>query len=344
MLQYPYMHTSSSEKYFLFALISIIIVLTVAIFFPFLTVVVMAAAFSVVLDPVYRWLKKNVTRNISWMASVITVIMFLILLCAPLFTIGTLVFNQTQDVYNSISESKGTNTFTQSIDIAVNKFMPNGVGFDTQGKITEVVSFLSGHITGFFTSTLKTVLMFILMIFAIFYLLKDGDEWKNGLIKILPLSAENVKKILSKLGNSINSILRGYFFIAIIQGLSVGVGFALFNVPNAALWGVVASIASFIPTIGTSIVCLPAIIFLYYTGMELQALGLLIWSVVLVGLVDNAIAPFLISKNSEISSIFILFSILGALVLVGPVGILIGPLCLTLLYTLVSIYRKDIKD
>ncbi len=338
------MQTSSSEKYFLFALISIAIILTVAIFFPFLTVVVMAAAFSVILDPVYRWLKKKVTGGISWIASVITVVMFLILLCAPLFTIGALVFDQTQDVYRSIVESNGTNTFTQAIDTAVNKFMPDGVAFNAQGKITEIVSFLSNHITGFFTSTLKTVLMFILMIFSIFYLLKDGDEWKNGLIKILPLSELNVNKILSKLGNSINSILRGYFFIAIIQGLSVGIGFAIFDVPNAALWGVVASIASFIPTIGTSIVCIPAIIFLYYTGMHIQALGLLIWSVVLVGLVDNAIAPFLISKNTEISSIFILFSILGALVLVGPAGILIGPLCLTLLYTLVSIYRKDIKE
>lgn len=304
----------------------------------------MAAAFSVILNPVYRWIKKKMTGGIPWVASFVTVLMFLILLCAPLFTIGTLVFNQTQNVYKSIIESGGTNTFTQAIDMSIDKFMPNGVVFDTQGKITEVVSFLSSHVTGLFTSTLKTVLMFILMIFTIFYLLKDGDAWKNGLIKILPLSENNAHKILSKLGSSINSILRGYFFIAIIQGLSVGVGFALFNVPNAALWGVVASIASFIPTVGTSIVCIPAVIFLYYTGMHIQALGLLIWSVVLVGLVDNAIAPYLISKNSEISSIFILFSILGALVLVGPAGILIGPLCLTLLYTLVSIYRKDIKE
>lgn len=343
MLQYSHMHTSISEKYFLFGLMSIVIILAVAIFFPFLTVVVMAAAFSVVLDPVYRWLKKKVTGGIGWIASALTVLMFLILLCAPLFTIGALVFDQTQDVYKSIVESNNTNTFTQSIDTAVNKFMPSGVTFDAQGKITEIVSFISGHVTGLFTSTLKTILMFILMIFTMFYLLKDGDEWKNGLIKILPLSEININKILSKLGNSINSILKGYFFIAVIQGLSVGVGFAIFDVPNATLWGVVASIASFIPTIGTSIVCIPAIIFLYYTGMEVQALGLLIWSVVIVGLVDNAIAPYLISKNSEISSIFILFSILGALVLVGPVGILIGPLCLTLLYTLVSIYRKDIK-
>jgi predicted PurR-regulated permease PerM len=337
------MHTSPSEKYFLFALISIVIVITVAIFYPFLTVVILSAAFAVLLDPIYRWLKKKVTGGIEWIAAMLSVILFIILLCGPLFLIGTLVFNQTHNVYDSIVQSKGSSTFTQALDISVNKIMPKGIVFDAESKIANVVSFVSDHVAGFFTSTFKSMLMFILMIFTIFYLLKDGDNWKDGFIKLLPLSENHANEILSKLGSSINRILKGYFFIAIIQGISVGLGLYIFGVPNPAIWGVAASIASFIPTIGTSIILIPAIIFLYTVGMHMQALGLLIWSIVLVGVIDNAIAPYVISKNTEVPSIFILFSILGGVALIGPVGILIGPLSLSLLYTLVSIYRKDMR-
>ena len=83
------------------------------------------------------------------------------------------------------------------------------------------------------------------------------------------------------------------------------IGFSIFGIPNGALWGVAAGIASFIPTIGTSIVCIPAIIFLYYTKMNAQALGLLVWTVALVGILVNLITPYLISNNKEISSLFI---------------------------------------
>ena len=111
--------------------------------------------------------------------------------------------------------------------------------------------------------------------------------------------------------------------------------------PNPALWGVIAGLASFIPNLGTSVVSIPAILFLYFTGMPLHALGLLIWSMFLVGTIDNILSPYIISKDTEIPSIFMLFSILGGISLMGTIGILIGPLTLSLLYSLVSIYRKE---
>ncbi len=341
MLQYPHMHTPSIEKYFLFSLLIIVTALTLAVFYPFITIIVLAAAFTVVLNPVYIWIKKHITGGIEWLASLITVVLFLIVLCIPLLGVGTLVFNQTQQAYQSMIDNKGSDTFIQMIDISVNKIMPEGFTFDTQSKISDFVSFLSKNMTGFFTSIFNSILMFMLMIFAMFYLLKDGDHWKKSLIKLSPISEENFNEIFLKLSKTINSILKGSFFIAIVQGLLVGIGLAIFGVPNAAIWGVVAGIASFVPTIGTSIIAVPAILFLYFTGMHIQAIGLLIWSVILVGLIDNLLSPYLISKNTEISSLFILFAILGGMALMGPVGILIGPLILSLLYSLVSIYRKE---
>lgn len=335
------MKTVSIEKYFLFILLTVAIIFVLAIFYPFLTVVILSAAFAVVLTPLYLFMKRRVTRGVSWMASLITVVIFVIALCGPLFIIGKIVFNQTQDAYTSLVQTENTSTLIKKIDTSINKVVPTGFTFDTHAKVASIASYLSSNVASFFASTFRTIVLFTLMILTLFYLLKDGAEWKRNLILLCPLSEENTNEILAKLDNAINRILKGSFLIAIVQGILVSIGLVVFGIPNAALWGVIAGIASFIPTLGTSVVTIPAILFLFVTGLPIHAVGLLAWSIILVGLVDNLLSPYVISKNTEIPSLFILFSILGGISLMGPVGVLIGPLALSLLYSLIAIYRKE---
>lgn len=338
------MQISSTEKYFLFVLLLLTIILALLILYPFLTMFILAAAFAVVLNPLYLWIKKHLVWNVSWIASLLTVIVFLVFLCVPLFFVGKAVFNQTQNMYYSIVESGASNDLITKIDSSINKVLPTGFIFDTHSKITELISSLSTNLAQFFSSTLNSIFMFVLMMFTLFYLLKDGEKWKNGLINIFPLSDNNINGILLDLKKSINRIFKGSFIIAISQAILAWVGLTIFGVPNAIIWAVVAGIASFIPTIGTAIVTIPAILFLFFTGMQLQALGLLVWSILLVGTIDNLLSPYIISKDTGIPSLFILFSILGAISLVGPLGILIGPLVLSLLYSLISIYKRELKS
>jgi len=337
------MITSSIEKIFFFALLAIVTIIMVAIFFPFITVLILASSFAVVLHPIYLWLNNKVTYGISWLSSFLTVTIFIIAICVPLFFIGGAVFDQTKTAYNSIVVMSNKNRSFDSLSSSINKALPKGIKVDVGAKVSELVSGVSNNVTGFFASTIKIIAMFMLLILAIFYLLKDGKEWRKSFTLICPLSEETINEIFTKLGISINQIIKGTFLIAIIQGVLAGIGFAVFGVPNAILWGVAAGIASFIPTIGTSIVSIPAILFLFATGMTSYAFGLLIWSVALVGMIDNLLGPFILSKNTQMPSMFILFSILGGVSLMGPVGILIGPLVLSLMYTLISIYRKQAK-
>ncbi len=334
------MHTTQSEKHFIFILLAIALILTIAILYPFLTVIILSAAFAVILTPIYKWLKKKL-KGISWLASLLTIIIFLVCLLVPLFLVGKEVLNQTQTVYYSIVANGGADKLIHSLDSSINKLLPEGFYFDTNSKITNFIVSLSGNFASFFASTFNSIAMLLIMVFALFYMLKDGANWKKGLISILPLSDENANKIFSNLSDSINRVLKGSFIIAIAQGVLAWIGFTIFGVPNAAIWAVVAGIASFIPTFGTSIVSIPAMIYLFVSGMQFQALGLLLWSMLLIGTIDNILSPYIISKNTEIPSLFILFAILGGISLMGPVGILIGPLILSLLYSLVSIYKSE---
>ncbi len=337
------METSKTEKNFIFFLLIIVLALTIGIFYPFLSVFIVSASFTVLINPIYLWIKKHITKNKSGVASFITVILFLAVLCIPLYFISTIIFNQAQNAYYFVSQNGNTNVLIQRIDGSINEFLPDGFTFNTYEKISNFASFLSNNIGSLFTSTFNTLLMLLLGIFTMFHLLKNGEEWKKVLIKLSPLSEENVKQLLTDLSNSINRILRGSIFIAIVQGILSWIGLWIFGVPNPALWGVLAGITSLVPNLGTSLITVPAILFLYFTGMHLHALGLLLWAGVIIGLVDNILSPYIISKDTDIPSIFVLFSILGGISFMGPIGILLGPLTLSLLYSLVSIYRKETK-
>lgn len=339
------MQTNSSEKHFLYGLLVMVLILTLAIFWPFLTIIILAVSFAVILNPIHHWINKHLTRGITWLSSLITVFLFLVVLCIPIFFVGKTVFTQAENLYYGIIDSGQTaNGLIQKIDTSINKIIPEGMHFNTYEKIATLAGNLSDNIAILFASTFKTILMLFLMLLTIFFLLKDGSYWKKNLFSLLPLSDQNIKEIFSAMKDSINRIFKGSFFIAIIQGLLMGIGLTIFGVPNAAIWGVVAGMAAFVPTVGTSLVSIPAILFLYFSGMELNALGMLIWSAIAVGTVDNILSPYIISKNTEVSSLFILLSILGGITLMGPVGLFIGPLVISLLYSLVSIYKRELKQ
>ena len=336
--------TSQVEKKFLYVLLGIIILITLAIFYPFLSVLVLAGTFAIGLSPVCLWIKKNITRDNQGIASAITVILFLVLLCIPLFFVGTTIFNQIQSIYYSIVVNGDTSTVVQIIDKTINNILPAGFSFDTHEKIIQLFSFLSSNITGFFTYTFNTIIMFILTISATFYLLKDGRKWKQNLIKLSPLSENNTEELVSNVKNSTNRILKGTLFMALVQGILSWIGFMIFGVPNPALWGVISGLATLVPVVGTSLVVYPVVLFLYLAGMHIQALGLLLWAFILVGIIDNILPPYFIAKGSEMSSLFILFSIIGGISLMGPIGIITGPLILSLLYSLIGIYKKEINS
>jgi|SRR3989344_5736476 len=336
------MQTKIIEKYFFFGLLLGTFIFTFLIFRPFWVVLVLGMSFSIVLYPLYEWFnEKHLPNSLS---SLLTVFIFTLVLCGPLLGIGTIVFNQSQDIYHLVVNNKDTGPFINSIGRSINKVLPAGVVFDINEKASNFISYISNNIANIFTTTLSAFFSFILMLLIIFYFLKDGARWKKSLIVLSPLEDKDDEKIIARLALAINAVIKGHLLIAFVQGVLMGFGLWLFNIPNPALWGMVAAVMSLIPTFGTALVSVPAIIFLFATKDTASAVGLLIWAVVVVGMIDNFLSPLIIGKNINISPLLILFSVLGGISLLGPVGILIGPLTISLLYTLISIYRNEFKQ
>jgi predicted PurR-regulated permease PerM len=336
------METKIIEKYFFFGLLAATLIFTFLIFRPFWVVLVLGASFSIVLYPIFEWFTKG--RLPNYLASFLTVIFFTIILCGPILGIGALVFKQTKNIYSSLIEKQGSYPIMDSINDSVNNLLPEGVTFDMKARVNDFVSYLSHNVASVFTSTVSAFFSFLLMLLIIFFFLKDGAKWKKAILVLSPLSDKNDEKIIEKLSIAINSVMMGNLFIALIQGVLMGIGLWIFNVPNPAVWGLVASVASFIPTIGTSLISIPAMIFLFSSGHTPSAIGLLVWAGVIVGLVDNFLSPVIIGEKINVPPLLILFSVLGGISLLGPVGALLGPLTVSFLYTLIAIYRNEFKQ
>lgn len=336
------MNSKIIERYFFFGLLLATFIFSFFILQPFWAVIVLGISFSVVLHPLHKWLTdRRVSASLS---SFLIVLLFTILLCGPLLGIGTLVFKQSKDVYQSVVSDKTSTPILDSLNDGINGVLPEGVNFDVHEKSTQFVSYVSGNIANIFTTTASAFFSFILMLLIIFYFLRDGSHWKKAIIVLSPLGDTDDKKIIDRLETAIKSVILGNLFISCLQGALMGLGLWLFGVPTPAVWGLVAAITSLIPTLGTALVSVPAVLFLFATGSTSPAIGLAIWSFIMVGMVDNFLSPMIISKRTNVSPLLILFAVLGGISLLGPIGVLIGPLTISLLYTLISIYRHEFKQ
>ena len=342
------MNDKTFQPYFLVALIAVSSVLTFFIFKPFIIVLVLALVFAVVLQPLYR----SVLRRMSaypGLASLITMLISVVCILIPLTFITVQIADEAQNLYSSITNGGGEtylNTVIKSMSDITVRYSPSLAlsGADLSASVDQYVkdglAWLVHNLGGAFGGVARLLLSLFIFLIALYYFLRDGEKLKRTIIDASPLRDTDDNAVLTRLEQSINSVIRGSLTIALIQGVLTGVGFAFFGVPNFILWGVVAAFAALIPGIGTSLVLAPGIAYLFIIGATVPAVGLLIWSVVAVGLIDNLLGPKLVGKGMRIHPLIVLLSVFGGLAFFGPAGIFLGPLCASLLFALVSIHSR----
>ncbi|MCF7865663.1 MAG: AI-2E family transporter [Candidatus Pacebacteria bacterium] len=315
-------------------------ILSALIFWPFLTPLALAGIVSILIHPVYRKVLKFLKSES--LASVVTIVLLVVLILAPLTIIANQIISEAQNLYSSVSsgESISVDFLTTKVEVAVQKYIPDFT-INTREYLSSFASWVVDRLGGIFSGTLDLVVKFALSIVALFYFLRDGEEFKKQIIALSPLSDDKDKFISVSLKSSINSVLMGSIAVALVQGILSGIGFTLFGVPNATLWGTVAGVAALVPGVGTSLVWIPASIYLYFYGSSGIWVVEILWSILLVGLIDNFLAPFIINKGVNIHPLLILFSILGGLQFFGAEGFLLGPIVVGLLFALIRIVKVE---
>jgi len=341
------MEKQKFQTYFLIVILTIAAIIAFFIFQPFLLTIILAMIFAVVFEPFHRRIGKLV-GNRPRLTALLTVLVVLLVIFVPLVFFGIQILREAGQLYSFFLTSGGVSNLSSLGNSWIDKiqgFLPNSqrIVFNFDLYLKQGLEWLLQN-TGFIFSNITKIMMsLIIFIFALYYFIKEGPMLRKLILRVSPLMEVDNETILEKLRASINSVVRGTLLFALIQGILVAIGFAIFGIPNAILWGTIAIMAALVPFIGPALIIIPGIVFLFLVGQFYMAIGLLIWGVLILAIVNNILGPRLMGKGMKLNPLIVLLSVLGGLSLFGPIGFLIGPLIISLLFTLVDIYflRKN---
>ena len=176
--------------------------------------------------------------------------------------------------------------------------------------------------------------------FISFFLFKDGKKLMNNIVGMVPLSKSYSDKLIEKSNKVTYSVVYAHIIVAIVQGILGAIGFYVFGIPSALLWGVVMSILSLLPIIGPAIIWIPGSIFLLIDGIVINSyfdigkgVGLLLYGVLIISTSDNFLRIKIIGDTVEVHPLTVFIGIIGGISTFGLIGIFIGPIALSLLIT-----------
>lgn len=332
---------------FLAVLFGITVILSFFIFKPYLNILILAATFAIIFYPFYKRLLAFWKGKYAGFAAFIVVLTASIIIFVPLGILGTQVFNEASDLYGKLSQNTDNELsplgdvapsnnqivrgIQEKVDVGIMSLMEN---------VKSLFDLLVQNASRFFEGIANIGLALFLWLLAFYYFLRDGHKIHGLLVNFSPLADRYDKEILGGLVSSIKTVIGGSLVVAVIQGILAGLGLWLFGVPNPTIWGLVAVIAALVPTLGTAIIMLPAIAYLLLTNSTGAAVGLVFWSFLLVGGIDNILRPKLIERGIGLHPLAILLSVLGGIAFFGPVGFLTGPIILSFMVQLLNVYRE----
>lgn len=194
-----------------------------------------------------------------------------------------------------------------------------------------------------FLGALGTIGSFTVMLFVLFFLLRDGPRLAAATLRLVPLPQDRKLRLLHHMESVTRAVVFGTIATALLQGTLVGLGFAFSDLPSPVVFGVVAAVLSVVPFGGTALVWLPGALWLLF-GAERFGAGifLLVWGSAVVGLADNVVKPMLISGRAEVPTLAVFLGVLGGLAAFGFVGLFLGPLVIALAIALLRFADESV--
>ena len=200
---------------------------------------------------------------------------------------------------------------------------------------------LLSQVTGVAQNLFLFVSNFIITLFSLFFFLRDGADFCYRLRRLLPMDHEHQERLFRNIVDSMSAVVHGSLVVAMVQGLLAGLAYWVLGVPYPVLWGVVTAFAALLPFGGTTIISIPASIYLFLEGETIRGFLLLGWCLSVVVMVDNILKPILIGTRLRLPLIVLFFGILGGLSVFGALGLILGPVLFALLAALLDLYTEE---
>jgi len=330
-------------------LLTVVSLLFAILITDFILPIFWAIVLAILFNPINRYFESLINKPA--LTSLCTIIVISLLVLAPCFFILTAVAEEVLTIVKAIEN--GEINFEKLL-ISISQLLPalterfNAMGYDTNtliGQLNNIVLGTSQYALSLIMSAgeniLRVLLLTFVMVYLLFFFLKDGDKIIAKSVNVFPLDDNQEKFLIDRFSSVTKATVKGTIIVGVVQGTIGGVAFTLLDIKAAVLWGVLMAFFSILPGIGTAIIWFPAACILFFSGAWLKALILLLVGIFIIGLIDNFLRPYLVGKETQLPDYLILLTTLGGVSLVGLSGFVIGPIIAALFITLWSLFKLD---
>ena len=340
---------------FVLFLVITVSALFLAVTWPFLKPLLLGAMLAGLSRPLYHWIRRALRGRAS-LAAVLTLLLLFMLVVGPISAFVGVVVNQAVNVSNQaipwVQQHFASGSTFNAHDWLVARFPAVADYVPSQAQILDNVGKVAQSAGGFLVAgasrmtagTAAFLLDLFVMLYAMFFFLRDGRRILEKIFYYTPLSHEDEERVLERLTSVTRATIKGTLVIGVIQGGLAGLGFWVAGIEGAAFWGTIMAILSIVPGIGSALIWVPGVIYLFVTGQTMAATLLLAWCAAVVGSIDNILRPMLVGKDAKMPDLLILVGTLGGLFLFGPIGFIVGPVVCGLFLTVWEIYGTTFKD
>lgn len=333
---------------FFFACLIGVLYLWYVIYKPFLGVVLIAAALTSVFYPIYLYVLKKYRRMTPSAAAGLMVFLVFFMVIIPVLLFLFYLSTQIEDVYMWLTGVFSEATLTNALT-SFNTFSERLFNFTIdKAGVFDYLSNLSSSFNNWLVSisssivnnTVQTVSSFFFLLIAMFFMFRDGKKILLRIMVLTPLYDRYDMEIYKKFQDVSSSALMATFVTAIAQGFVAAIAYAIVGLPFLFL-GLATGITAVIPLVGTLLIWGPLVVYFLIIGAWWKAIFLGIWGIVVIGLVDNILRPWLMKGKTQIHPMILFFGILGGIVTFGFWGIIYGPLIIAVGLTLLHIYSLE---
>lgn len=334
------------------ALVLVFLGVGVAIVLPFLPAILWATVLSVLTFPIYLRLRDRFSKSprlkgehAASAASLAVTLFTLVIILIPFLMIGGGLFLQFSGVVRDL-QGHSLQEILRQADTSIRPIAEQlgvkdfSVVEYVQENREEIVRQARQPLTRFAGQAGVTILTLVIALLTQFFMLRDSHRLEGPASELLGIGRERTVAMFHRVGETVRAVFVGTVLVAMIQGAVIGIAYAFAGVPNALLLGVVSAVLCVIPLLGAPVVYIPVGLLLLAQGETKGALIVLGVGFGLVSQIDNILKPFFIGGRVNLHPMAIFFSILGGVLLVGPIGVMAGPMALTVLLELQDVIRE----
>lgn len=324
------------DKTFLLLLVAVSLAFA-WILWPFYGAVFWATILAILFTPLYRRLSARM-RQRRTLAALATLTIILVMVILPSAVITALLLQEAFGVYERMQSGElNFGRYLQQVLDALPAWatgLLDRFGLTSLGAVqekfsaglTKGIQFFAAQALNIGQNTFEFIVSFFIMLYLLFFLLRDGGGLAGRIRDAIPLDEELQRNLSSKFTNVTRATIKGNIVVAIVQGALGGLIFWFLDIRAALLWAVLMAFLSLLPAVGSALVWLPVAIYFLLTGAAWQGLVLIAYGVLVIGLVDNVLRPMLVGKDTRMPDYVVLISTLGGMSIFGFNGFVIGPI------------------